>query len=128
VHIAYGSDTGLIPPTGQEFVPVFSQGADGLLDTAEQNDDFGFELVAGNFGAGAASDPAIGAPGEDNSRGVVHVLFGLGLPIVSAVVGGGLLQLDCLGIRRELRGLTGCGVATPCRPAGHGRPRVPTMS
>jgi uncharacterized protein (TIGR03437 family) len=90
VHIAYGSDTGLIPPTGQEFVPVFSQGADGLLDTAEQNDDFGFELVAGNFGAGAASDPAIGAPGEDNSRGVVHVLFGLGLPIVSAVVGGGL--------------------------------------
>ncbi|MEX2299974.1 MAG: hypothetical protein WD733_03495 [Bryobacterales bacterium] len=90
VHVAYGSDTGLIPPTGQEFVPVFSQGADGLLDTAEQNDDFGFELAAGNFGGGLSSDLAVGAPGEDNSRGVVHVLFGLGVPIVSAVVGGGL--------------------------------------
>jgi uncharacterized protein (TIGR03437 family) len=86
----YGSDGGLDPELTPPFGNVFAQGASGLLDSAEQNDDFGWALAAGQFGADLASDLAIGAPGEDDSRGVVHVLFGLGIPIVSAVVGGGL--------------------------------------
>jgi uncharacterized protein (TIGR03437 family) len=90
VNPLYGSGGGLDPEETPPFGNVFAQGASGVLDSAEESDDFGFELAAGNFGADLAFDLAVGAPGEDNSRGVVHVLFGLNLPIVSAVVGGGL--------------------------------------
>jgi len=92
VHTLHGSGDGLIPHSGQG-PQVFAQGADGLLDSAEESDDFGFMLAAGNFGADPAADLAVGAPGEDNSGGVVHVLFGASsvpFPVVSAVVGGGL--------------------------------------
>lgn len=84
----YGSSSGLTAGT-----QVFAQGAGGLLETAEEGDDFAFELAAGNFGADAAADLAIGAPGEDDDRGVAHVLFGRSpqpAPVVGAIVGAGL--------------------------------------
>jgi uncharacterized protein (TIGR03437 family) len=90
VNPLYGSVGGLDRELTPPFGHVFAQGADGVMDSPEENDDFGFTLAAGNFGSDLAFDLAVGAPGEDNSRGVVHVLFGLNLPIVSAVVGGGL--------------------------------------
>jgi uncharacterized protein (TIGR03437 family) len=89
LQILYGSSGGLNADGNQ----VFAQGASGLADQAEVTDDFGFKLAAGNFGVDSASDLAVGAPGEDDSAGVAHILFGRSLqpsPIVGAVVGAGL--------------------------------------
>jgi uncharacterized protein (TIGR03437 family) len=89
LQVLYGTSSGLEAQGNQ----VFAQGASGLADVAEERDDFGFELAAGNFGADSASDLAVGAPGEDDQSGVVHILFGHSPqppPIVGAVVGAGL--------------------------------------
>ena len=88
-QVLYGSSGGLTAQGNQ----VFAQGADGMADVAEVVDDFGFKLAAGNFGADRAADLAIAAPGEDDDRGVTHVIFGRSPqppPIVGAIVGGGL--------------------------------------
>jgi uncharacterized protein (TIGR03437 family) len=84
-----GSSGGLTAQGGQ----VLAQGFDNLQDQAEAGDNFGFDLAAGNFGSDGAADLAVGAPGEDNARGVVHIVLGRSPqppPIVGAAVGGGL--------------------------------------
>ena len=89
VQTLYGGGGGLTT----EGTQVFAQGFDGLQDSAESSDDFGFDLAAGNFGSDSAADLAVGAPGEDNDAGVAHVLFGGSLfptPVVLSAVGGGL--------------------------------------
>ena len=76
LHVLPGSPRGLTGAGNQ----VFAQGADGLDDQAERGDDFTFAMAAADFGADAAADLAVGAPGEDGDRGIAHILFGAGLP------------------------------------------------
>ena len=52
------------------------QGFEDLPDAAENNDSLGFAIAIGDFDGDGIMDAAVGAPGEDNSRGLVHVLFG----------------------------------------------------
>jgi len=52
------------------------QGDNGILDRADGDDGFGFALSAGDFDGDGFADLAIGVPGEDSSRGVVHAIYG----------------------------------------------------
>lgn len=92
VQVIYGSLGGLTAAGNQRFM----QGVDGLDGTnpPEAGDDFGWALVAGDFGRDGAADLAVSAPGEDNNRGIVHAIYGqaTGLPTISSLVGAGLSQ------------------------------------
>jgi hypothetical protein len=60
-------------------VEILNQESAGTEDSSESNDNFGRALAASNFGNGAATDLAVGVPGEDlsaNGDGVVHVFYG----------------------------------------------------
>ncbi|MDA0205072.1 MAG: hypothetical protein O3A53_12105 [Acidobacteria bacterium] len=72
VTIIFGSSTG---PTGQGSQRL-RQETDGLPDQRESGDNFGRALASGDFNLDGFGDLAIGVPGENNSRGMVHVLFG----------------------------------------------------
>ena len=56
-----GSATG-VGTTGSQF---WSQDSAGIADTAEEGDDFGGALAAGDFNGDGFADLAIGAPGEN---------------------------------------------------------------
>ena len=68
----YGSASGLTA-TGSQ---LWSQGSSGIGGLAEPQDAFGETLAAGDFNGDGRADLAIGAPGENNARGVVQVLNG----------------------------------------------------
>ena len=87
LHVLQGSSSGLTGEGNQ----VFAQGASGLSDQAERGDDFTFAMAVGDFGGEIGHDLAVGAPGEDNRRGIVHVLFGDAIPRprIAAIVGAG---------------------------------------
>ncbi len=88
VQVLRGAPGG-ITTDGQQ---VFAQGFDGLADQAESRDDFGFSLAFGDVGGDFAEDLIVGAPGEDNDRGVIHVILGTEAepqPLISSVVGAG---------------------------------------
>ena len=87
LHVLQGSSSGLTGEGNQ----VFAQGASGLSDQAERRDDFTFAMAVGDFGGEIGHDLAVGAPGEDNGRGIVHVLFGDAIPRphIAAIVGAG---------------------------------------
>jgi hypothetical protein len=78
VHILYGRAGGLSTNGAQ----YWHQDSQGIQGTAENGDEFGFSLAAGNFGHIGEDDLAIGAPFEDagspevGNAGVVQVLFG----------------------------------------------------
>jgi FG-GAP repeat protein len=72
VHVLYGSTGGLTASGNQ----LWSQDSPGIAGTAEADDFFGDSLAAGDFNGDGAADLAVGAPGEDNAVGVVHVLYG----------------------------------------------------
>jgi hypothetical protein len=55
---------------------LWSQNSPGIEGVAEAGDLFGDALAAGDFNGDGRADLAIGAPGENNARGVVHVLYG----------------------------------------------------
>jgi hypothetical protein len=80
VIVIYGSASGL-SPTAVLDDQMWYQG-NGILDSVEDNDWFGFSLAAGDFDSDNYDDLAIGAPGEDSEAagkadiGVVHVLYG----------------------------------------------------
>lgn len=55
---------------------IWSQDSPGIPGICETYDSFGYALTAADFNDDGKWDLAIGAPGENNNTGVVHVLFG----------------------------------------------------
>lgn len=78
VILLFGSSSGLTASGSQRF----RQGFNGLGDSAEVGDGFGFSLAAGDFDDNGYDDLVIGAPAEDHealgavNAGVIHVLYG----------------------------------------------------
>jgi hypothetical protein len=71
-HVLYGSAAGLTA-TGSQ---LWSQDSPGVAGAPEGADFFGQALAAGDFNGDAHAELAVGAPGENVSTGVVHVLVG----------------------------------------------------
>jgi FG-GAP repeat protein len=82
VQVLYGSAAGLQATAPDD--QLWSQDSPEVLDTAEQGDQFGFSVAAGNFNNDAFDDVAVGAPTEDvrqqlasvRDAGSVSVLYG----------------------------------------------------
>lgn len=78
VHMLFGSNQG-VGPTGSQFFNEESAGISDMLG-ANNNDNFGWALAAGNFRDSSRRDLAIGVPGEtingDVAAGAVVVLSG----------------------------------------------------
>lgn len=76
VNVLYGSSGGL-SAGGNQF---WTQDSPGILDDAENGDEFGRRLGAGDFDGDGYSDLAIGVPvdslGTINGAGAVNVLYG----------------------------------------------------
>jgi hypothetical protein len=72
VHVLYGSAGGLTAAGGQ----LWSQDSPGVAGVAEAGDGFGGALATGDFDADSRADLAVGVLGENQGRGVVHVLAG----------------------------------------------------
>lgn len=87
VNIFYGSAAGLTA-TGSRFL---SQDSSGVPGVAEEIDEFGATLAAGDFNGDARDDLVIGSPGEDigantNNSGSVTVLYGAATGLGNSVV------------------------------------------
>jgi hypothetical protein len=90
VQVHYGAAGGLSLTAGQ----WFHQDTPGIADDAEDGDDFGWSLAAGDFDNDGHDDLAIAAPFEDvgvfpserMNSGLVHVIMGssLGLDVSRA--------------------------------------------
>ena len=72
VIVIYGSSGRLVSAGNQRW----RQGDNGILDKAESNNAFGAELRSGDFNVDGFADLAIGAPGEDDGQGVIHIIHG----------------------------------------------------
>jgi FG-GAP repeat len=78
VHVLYGTSGGLRAAGAQ----LWNQDVAGVDDDVEQNDRFGFDLTAANFGNGSYADLAVGIPAESVgapsviAAGAVEVLYG----------------------------------------------------
>jgi uncharacterized protein (TIGR03437 family) len=72
VQVIYGSSGGLTSQNNQ----AWRQGNNGIRDSAEVGDSFGFSLAVGDFNGDGFEDIAAGSPGENNSAGLVIVIFG----------------------------------------------------
>jgi hypothetical protein len=76
VNVLYGSASGLTGAGSQ----LFDQGSRGVVGTAENGDEFGRALGAGDVDGDGASDLAVGVPGEDVGTvvdaGAVNMLYG----------------------------------------------------
>jgi uncharacterized protein (TIGR03437 family) len=79
VHIIYGSPEGLTSQGNQ----TWRQGNNDIRDSAESGDSFGYSLATGDFNGDGFADLAAGAPGEDNSQGLVIIIFGSSGGLVS---------------------------------------------
>jgi len=71
VTVAHGGAAGLLPFVGFEM----RLGLEGLPDTVEAGEDFGWALAAGDFDGDGFDDLAIGVPSEDDV-GAVLVVYG----------------------------------------------------
>ena len=82
VNVLYGSSQGLTSHNNE----VLVQQPDVLGGQDEDDDEFGFAVLSEEFGRGGQDDLAIGVPGENADRGLVHVVYGSpgGLGIRSA--------------------------------------------
>jgi hypothetical protein len=75
VNVIYGTANGLTS-TGNE---LWEQNSPGIFGDAQEDDQFGYALAAGDFDGDGRTDLAISAPGESfggYQTGVVHVLYG----------------------------------------------------
>ena len=72
VIIIPGSSVG---PTGSSSIR-FEQGNDGIADSREPGDNFGYAVASGDFNLDGFHDLAVGVPGENNTRGIVHAIYG----------------------------------------------------
>jgi hypothetical protein len=76
VHVLFGTNGGLKAKGDQ----LWHQNVDGVKDSVESNDFFGFALATGNFGSGSTSDLAIGVRTEGfgtiEDAGAANVLYG----------------------------------------------------
>jgi len=78
VNVIYGSASGLHQNLGlpNQF---WTQDSQGIIDTAENTDNFGLALTVGDFNADGFDDLAIGVPNETLSvtdQGAVNVIYG----------------------------------------------------
>ena len=88
VIVIYGSSNRLTSQGNQRW----RQGDNGILDRAEGGNGFGSALSAGDFDGDGFADLAIGVPGEDDSQGVVHAIYGA--PGALSSKGNQLLRQD----------------------------------
>jgi disulfide bond formation protein DsbB len=76
VNIIYGAQTGLVS-TGNQ---MWSQSSEEIIGEAEDYDNFGYSLAAGDFNGDDRDDIAIGTPGDNSdpltSAGGVIILYG----------------------------------------------------
>jgi FG-GAP repeat protein len=76
VNVIYGSASRLTA-TGNQF---WTQNSSGILDTAEESDEFGYTLSVADFNGDGFADLAIGVPYEDlgtiRDAGAVNVMYG----------------------------------------------------
>src|SRR5690606_3856340 len=79
VHVIYGSFSGLTANGNQRW----RQGQDGIPGSRQNGDLFGYAVAAGDLNGDSFDDLIVGVPGEDSSRGRIHVLFGSGVGIAS---------------------------------------------
>jgi hypothetical protein len=92
VHVLYGSPAGLTT-TGSQ---LWSQDSPGVIGAPEGADFFGQALAAGDFNGDTQAELAVGAPGENVSTGVVHVLVGSAAGLTA--VGSQLWSQDSPGV------------------------------
>jgi hypothetical protein len=111
VQIFYGTAAGLSAAGNQ----LWSQDTKGVEDAAEEGDDFGHALAAGDFDADGYDDLAVGVPDEDvgapavENAGVVHILYGSAAGLSSA--GNQLWSQDSVGVEGKIEELDFFGAA-----------------
>lgn len=71
VYVAHGQDFGLLPWLGYRI----AQDEVDIQEVAEEGDQFGRAVAAGDFDPDSYDDLAIGVPGENN-HGIVQIIFG----------------------------------------------------
>jgi hypothetical protein len=100
VNVLYGSATGLQATARDD--QFWTQGNDGVQDTAEAGDRFG-TVGAGDFNGDSFSDLAVGADLEDvgtvSDAGSVDVLYGSVTGLQSAVPDDQFWSQDSTGVR-----------------------------
>src|SRR6266545_2956458 len=91
-HVLYGSPAGLTASGSQ----LWSQDSPGVAGVAEEGDQFSFALAAGDLNGDLRGELAVGAPGENGSAGVAHVLYGS--PAGLTATGSQLWSQDSPGV------------------------------
>lgn len=95
VNVIYGTSGGLAAAGNQ----LFTQDSPDILDAAEELDQFGNALTAGDFNQDGFADLAVGIHFEDNSAGAVNVIYGTALGLAAA--GNQFFTQDSPGIKGE---------------------------
>jgi FG-GAP repeat protein len=95
VQTLYGSAIGLSATRSQ----YFDQNVSGMADTAEDDDEFGFSLAAGDYNGDDRDDLAIGVIYEDGFAGAVQILYGAAPGLT--ITGNAIFTQDTPGIADE---------------------------
>ena len=77
VNVVYGSAGAGLTSSGNQ---LWSQDSSGILNVAQEGDEFGYSLAAGDFNGDSIDDLAVGVPGETiggfTGAGAVNVIYG----------------------------------------------------